>query len=65
MIAAAYESAKGKTFTWSPSRQVFTDEQDCTAYNYAAMLWLKHHGVLKQLPWNSTIIVHQFRIEEN
>lgn len=63
MIQSAYQAALDKTFTWSPTRQVFTDESGNTNYNYSAMIWLKDNGVLQQLPYSGKI-VYEFRIKE-
>ena len=48
MIQMAYNSAIGKTFTWSPTNQKFTDENGNSEYNYHAMLWLKDSTVLEE-----------------
>ena len=53
VISRAYEAARGREFTWSPSRQVFTDQNGSSAYNYDAMTWLREHGWLVELPYDS------------
>lgn len=63
-VQETYNKAKGQTFTWSPTRQVFTDQSGNTDYDYSAMLWLKHNRYLKPLPFDksSTSIVTKFQI---
>lgn len=63
MVKATYLVALGRTFTWSPTRQVFTDESGNSDYNYSAMVWLKEHGILEQLPFRG-VIIDEFRIKE-
>lgn len=60
VITSTHEVTKGKTFTWSPSRKYFADENGISDYNYDAMIWLKENGWLVQLPWNSVSAVHKF-----
>ena len=62
-VEATYASAIGKTFTWSPTRQVFTDEDGNTSYDYHAMCWLKDNGVLMLLPYDIKNFVNQYRIK--
>lgn len=63
MIQAAYQAALGKTFTWSPTRQVFTDEVGNSDYHYPAMVWLKDQDILHHLPWSGEL-VHKFAIKD-
>lgn len=66
VIAAAYAKGSGKTFTWSPGRQVFTDEDGSTNYVYSAMLWLMEREVLVRQPWNGTPedFVYKYKMKE-
>lgn len=62
-VKATYDSAIDKTFTWSPHRQVFTDEDGNTSYDYHAMCWLKDNNVLILLPYDVKNFVNQYRIK--
>lgn len=52
MISEAYEAARGHVFTWSPARHIFTDQNGSCEYNYDAMIWLREHGWLVELPYD-------------
>ena len=49
MIQEAYQRALGHIFTYSPSFQKFTDENQNSDYNYNAMLYLKDQGMLQRM----------------
>lgn len=59
-IERVYNRAIGKVFTWSPSRQVFADQDGETDYDYSAMLWLKEKGILFTLPYDGKSISFKF-----
>lgn len=62
MLAETYEQAKGKTFTWHPTYQMFTDDTGCTDYNYSAMLWLYENGYIEKLPFNFENFTSRFKV---
>ena len=64
MITETFNQATGKTFTWSPSNYVFTDESGKSDYPYYAMLWLKDNGWLVQLPWDHKSIAYKFQLKK-
>lgn len=55
-VSHTYEKARGRTFTWSPTYQRFTDESGSSDYNYHAMMWLKDNGWLDELPWTGSLV---------
>lgn len=63
MVKDTYDKAIGHQFTWSPSRQVFTDENKCSTYNYWAMLWLKENGFMVMRPIKAGNLVCVFEIK--
>ena len=48
VIQQAYINAIGKTFTWSPTYQKFTDSDGNYNYDYHAMRWLKDNKWLSE-----------------
>lgn len=63
MIQMAYNSAIGKSFTWSPTFQKFTDEDCNSDYDYSAMLWLKENNWLFEQPCDTSDFVLKFRVK--
>lgn len=59
-VVKTYDSAKGKTFTWSPTYQRFTDETGCSDYDYHSMMWLKDNEWLVELRWSDSPMVQKF-----
>lgn len=51
-VENTYNKIKDRTFTQSPSFQVFTDQDGCKEYKYWDMVWLLDNGYIERLPFD-------------
>ena len=61
MIAAAYESAKGKVFHKKTKSGVYTDQYGSSKYNHTALQWLEDHGIL-EAKYSPLLMPTEYRI---
>lgn len=64
LLTKTYSKAVGKIFTWSPTNQVFRDEQNDTDYDYSSMLYFMHKGWLVKLPFVGEEFVNKYKLKE-
>lgn len=57
-LRVTYSKAEGRVFTHSPDKQIFTDENGNSDYDYSAMTWLLHNGYLvkKKIDFSKTYV---------
>lgn len=63
VLLQTYTLTKGKTFTWSPGKQLFFDEEKNSNYNYNALIWLQNNGYMQKLPFNSSELVTKWIVK--
>lgn len=63
MLVAAYEKAKDKIFTWSPTNKKFFDEKGNCDYEYDSMIWFKENKWLRQIPFDTKEFVCKFELK--